>query len=145
LIYSPAVYQLEVFGEALAMGLALGILIDGYRVLRGLVAPPVKVTHLVDFIFWCVITAVFVTVLMTRFWGELYAYSYLGLALGYLLYFYLLGDHFVFFWSKLFGIIFRAVNLIFNPALKVVAYLVQKISIILRQVAGFILNLKNTS
>ncbi len=108
--YSPALYQFEIFMVALLIGKAIGISIDFYRVLRNYYAPGLRVTFFVDFIFWCILTAVIMAVIMFKLWGQMYFFSYLGLASGYLIYTYLFSRHVILFWLRLSRLIFRLVK-----------------------------------
>ncbi len=83
-IISPALHQFSLFAVALLLGGGLGIVLDIYRVLRSGWG---QKHGLSDFIFWIIITAASLGVIIFFTRGEVYFYTYLGLAAGYLCYY----------------------------------------------------------
>jgi len=78
----PVSIQIGNFLMTIFCGLLIGVLFDGYRVIRGILTPKTLITGLGDLIFWFVSTlVVFATLLLTN-WGEVRLYVFLGLAIG---------------------------------------------------------------
>ncbi len=107
--YSPALYQFEIFGAAILMGVTLGILIDFYRMFRKYFSPGLKTTPYVDFIFWCIVSTGFIAFIIIKLWGEVYFFSYLGLVSGYLIYLYFFSRHVAMFWDRALKAVYKIV------------------------------------
>lgn len=99
--------QLALFLEALALGFAIGLGYDFYRAFcfyRG--RPPAAALFLGDCLFWLLATGASLIYLLLYRGGQLYFYSYAGLALGALIYFSLLSGFLRRWWSKLLRVLF---------------------------------------
>ena len=78
--------QIYVFLVTLYGGIIIGLIYDLYRIFRGIFNPKKIATMIEDFIFWIVISIAAVSVLIFGNEGELRFYTFLGFALGALLY-----------------------------------------------------------
>lgn len=82
----PVSVQIGNFLMTIFCGLLMGVLFDGYRVVRGILTPRTIFTDIGDLMFWGVSTlVVFATLLVTN-WGEVRLYVFLGLAIGIFVY-----------------------------------------------------------
>jgi len=99
--FSPAFYQAEIFLTAVILGIFVGTVIDFYRSLRNYYSPTIKTTFVLDVFLWCVLTAIIIAVIMFMLWGEVYFFTYLGLAAGYFLYLYTLSAYSLAFFYRL--------------------------------------------
>ena len=79
--------QAAVFGVMTVTGFLLGILFDGYRVLRGTARLKKWSTALADLLYWLVATAVVFGILLFSNGGELRLYVFIGLFAGAALYY----------------------------------------------------------
>lgn len=79
--------QAAVFGVMTVTGFLLGVLFDGYRVLRGTVGLKKWSTALADLLYWLVATAVVFGILLFSNGGELRLYVFIGLFTGAVLYY----------------------------------------------------------
>lgn len=79
--------QAAVFGVMAATGFLLGILFDGYRVLRGTARLKKWSTALADLLYWLIATAVVFGILLFSNGGELRLYVFIGLFAGAALYY----------------------------------------------------------
>jgi len=80
-------FQFQAFCITIAAGVAVGILFDVYRVLRGLTGPGRFFTCLGDLLFWALAVSVVFAFLIYGNWGEVRLYVFLGLISGAGLYF----------------------------------------------------------
>ena len=78
--------QLYAFGIILLAGLSMGMMVDVYRVLRGILRPGLVSTAILDLIFWALLTPILIIYLLLANWGELRAYVVIGLVLGFAFY-----------------------------------------------------------
>jgi hypothetical protein len=78
----PLLVQAVAFVVAGLTGIACGLALDGYRVLRRVLGPPRRVGHLLDVLFVAAVFPVVATGLLLTGWGELRAYSVGGLLVG---------------------------------------------------------------
>lgn len=92
-IIDPVSIQIENFLITVFCGLLVGLLFDGYRVLRGILNPKTLFTDVGDLIFWVVSTMVVFTALLLTNWGEVRVYVFLGLIIGFSVYVKLLSRH----------------------------------------------------
>lgn len=83
--------QLYVFALMLLTGMALGLIFDIYRVLRGLIRLRGLVGDVGDLLVWLLVAPLILVGVLLASWGELRAYIFIGLALGAGLYFFLAG------------------------------------------------------
>lgn len=105
---SPAVQQLIAFLEALAMGAFFAAVYDLYRSLRMQFRRlPAALSVTADCLFWIAAAAATILFLVYRRWGEIYAYTYCGLAGGFIIYFYFFSSFLLPLWQKGFGFLFR--------------------------------------
>lgn len=79
--------QLHTFIITIATGIFLGILFDGYRVLRGTFRPRVVMTWVADLLYWLIATVVVFLALVVSNWGELRFYVFLGIVSGVIVYY----------------------------------------------------------
>jgi spore cortex biosynthesis protein YabQ len=82
----PVSVQLENFLITILSGMLVGLLFDGYRVLRGIINPRVIITDIGDLIFWLVATLLVFGTLLFVNWGEVRLYVFVGLTIGFALY-----------------------------------------------------------
>lgn len=78
----PVSIQIESFLITVLCGIIIGLLFDGYRILRGILNPRTFVTDIGDLIFWALSTLVVYTTLLFTNWGEVRLYVFIGLAIG---------------------------------------------------------------
>ena len=79
--------QLYIFLASTYGGMLIGFIYDLYRVFRGVFKPGKIVTLLQDFFFWIVIAGVAMSVLLFSASGQIRLFSFLGLSLGMILYY----------------------------------------------------------
>ncbi|HHT74042.1 MAG TPA: hypothetical protein GX008_10060 [Firmicutes bacterium] len=78
--------QLYAFGIILLAGLTIGLVVDVYRVIRGILRPGLVSTAILDLMFWALLTPILVIYLLLANWGQLRGYVILGLILGFAFY-----------------------------------------------------------
>lgn len=64
----------------------MGLLIDVYRVLRGILRPGLASTAILDLMFWALLTPILIVYLLLANWGQLRGYVVIGILLGFLFY-----------------------------------------------------------
>lgn len=105
---SPAVQQLIAFLEALLLGVVYAAIYDFYRSigvqLRRFSA---YLSFAADCFFWIAAAAATVAFLVYRRWGEIFVYTYGGLAGGFIIYFYFFSKYLFPLWVKGFAAFFR--------------------------------------
>ena len=74
--------QIWIFSITILTGILLGILFDGYRVLRNNCKPREIWTWFTDLLYWLLATAVVFTALIASNWGELRFYVFMGILSG---------------------------------------------------------------
>jgi len=79
--------QWQIFLALGGAGLVLAFIGDCYRVGRYFWRPGLPGTYIGDAMFWLVLTSLAFILLMAINWGEVRAYVFLGLGLGFFLYF----------------------------------------------------------
>lgn len=105
---SPAFQQLVSFLEAVSLGLLFAFLYDFYRALRSQLLPLTPLISVsADFFVWLIAAVAAVIFFVYRRWGELFIYIYIGLAVGFVLYFCYLSRYVLPLWGKGFGFIAR--------------------------------------
>lgn len=78
--------QLYAFLVTIITGIAIGILFDFYKVIRGLTRPRKAFTYLGDLAFWIIATLVVFFMLLIGNWGEIRFYVVIGVFAGTALY-----------------------------------------------------------
>lgn len=78
--------QLYAFGIILLAGLTIGLVVDVYRVIRGILRPGLVSTTILDLMFWALLTPILVIYLLLANWGQLRGYVIMGLILGFAFY-----------------------------------------------------------
>ncbi|MGI6640879.1 MAG: spore cortex biosynthesis protein YabQ [Limnochordia bacterium] len=78
--------QLYAFGIILLAGLTIGLVVDVYRVIRGILRPGLVSTAILDLMFWALLTPILVIYLLLANWGQLRGYVIMGLILGFAFY-----------------------------------------------------------
>ncbi|SCG84225.1 hypothetical protein DW1_2665 [Proteiniborus sp. DW1] len=78
--------QAYVFLATLYGGIVMGFIYDLYRIFRYYLKPKKVATFIEDFIFWIIISVVFLTVILYTNWGEIRGYIFLGFFTGAFLY-----------------------------------------------------------
>ncbi len=122
---TPMSNQFILFCEAAALGLLVGANYDIFRALRACCR--IKRTSLVfitDIFFWLSATIYCLWFIFYYRWGEIYTFTYFGLAVGAVAYFPLLSPHFFKFWYKFFSAVIKFLALIrrmFRRLLTIVA------------------------
>ncbi len=105
---SPAVQQLIAFLEAMAMGAFYAAVYDLYRALRMQFRRlPAAISVTADCLFWVAAAVATILFLFYRRRGEIYTYTYGGLAGGFIVYFYFFSNYLLPIWQKGFGLLFR--------------------------------------
>lgn len=79
--------QVITFLMTIVTGILLGMLFDGYRVLRGIFNPRILATGVADLLYWIIATGVVFTSLVLSNWGELRFYVFIGILSGLGLYY----------------------------------------------------------
>lgn len=79
--------QVTTFVMTMVIGILLGVLFDGYRVLRGIFNPRALMTWFTDLLYWLIATAVVFISLVLSNWGELRFYVFIGIIGGLGLYY----------------------------------------------------------
>lgn len=78
--------QSYVFFATLYGGIIMGFIYDLYRIFRYYLKPKKIATFIEDFIFWIIISVVFLTVILYANWGQIRGYIFLGFFSGAFLY-----------------------------------------------------------
>ncbi|GEA14562.1 MAG: hypothetical protein PWR22_1137 [Moorella sp. (in: firmicutes)] len=82
----PVLEQWQIFLALCGAGLLLAFAFDCYRVGRYFWRPERLCTHIGDALFWLIFTVLTFILLMLINWGEIRAYVFLALGLGFALY-----------------------------------------------------------
>lgn len=82
----PVTIQIANFLITIFNGMIIGLLFDGYRVLRGIMTPKMLITELGDLLFWLIATMLVFGTLIFINWGEVRLYIFIGLMIGFVLY-----------------------------------------------------------
>lgn len=77
--------QVQNFLITVLSGIVIGILFDGYRLLRGILLPKVLATGIGDLLFCLVVTMFVFCALILINWGELRSYIFIGLIIGFVI------------------------------------------------------------
>jgi len=96
--------QLFAFTEAVVLGAALAICFDVYRAVRFQIRRHLLKLLLIaaDCLYWIAAALACIIIIISRRWGEIYFYSYLGLAGGFSLYLVMLSRFLLPFWNAFF-------------------------------------------
>lgn len=78
--------QAYIFFTTLYGGIVMGFVYDMYRIFRYYLKPKKVATFIEDFIFWIIISVIFLTVILYTNWGEIRGYVFLGFFSGAFLY-----------------------------------------------------------
>ncbi|WIV13048.1 spore cortex biosynthesis protein YabQ [Proteiniborus sp. MB09-C3] len=78
--------QVYIFFATLYGGIVMGFIYDLYRIFRYYLRPKKVATFIEDFIFWIIISVIFLTVILYTNWGEIRGYIFLGFFSGAFLY-----------------------------------------------------------
>ena len=78
--------QAYIFLATLYGGIVMGFVYDLYRIFRYYLKPKKVATFIEDFIFWIIISVIFLTVILYTNWGEIRGYIFLGFFAGAFLY-----------------------------------------------------------
>lgn len=78
--------QAYIFFATLYGGIIMGFVYDVYRIFRYYLKPKKVATFIEDFIFWIIISTIFLTVILYTNWGEIRGYVFLGFFSGAFLY-----------------------------------------------------------
>ena len=94
--------QFSLFSEAMVLGLLLGAYYDLFRALRACCRMRrVLLVFITDGLFWFTATIYCLWFIFYYRWGEIYTFTYIGLASGAVAYYFLLSPHLFGFWYKL--------------------------------------------
>ncbi|HPU00737.1 MAG: hypothetical protein GX890_03315 [Firmicutes bacterium] len=105
---APALQQLIAFLEAAALGAIYAAVYDVYRSLRLQFRHlPAVLSVTADCLFWAAAAAATILFLFYRRQGEIHAYTYGGLAGGFILYFYFLSGYLLPYWRRGFAFLLR--------------------------------------
>lgn len=102
----PLTSQFYAFLITVLAGIAIGVIFDFYRVIRGLARPRKVFTYLGDLVFWVISTMVIFFLLLVGNWGEIRFYVFVGILTGIGLYLRCLSRYFI----KTFGLLFFIVR-----------------------------------
>ncbi len=98
--------QFTLFCEAALMGLLVGINYDVFRALRACCRIRRRsLVFITDILFWFTATVYCLWFIFYYRWGEIYTFTYFGLAVGAVLYFLWASRYLFQFWYKYFSII----------------------------------------
>lgn len=78
--------QAYIFFTTLYGGVVMGFVYDMYRIFRYYLKPKKVATFIEDFIFWIIMSVIFLTVILYTNWGEIRGYVFLGFFSGAFLY-----------------------------------------------------------
>lgn len=78
--------QLYIFFATLYGGIVMGFVYDLYRIFRYYLKPKKVATFIEDFVFWIIISVIFLIVILYTNWGEIRGYVFLGFFCGAFLY-----------------------------------------------------------
>lgn len=78
--------QAYIFFATLYGGIVMAFVYDIYRIFRYYLKPKKVATFIEDFIFWIIISVIFLTVILYANWGEIRGYVFLGFFSGAFLY-----------------------------------------------------------
>lgn len=78
--------QAYIFFATLYGGIVMGFVYDIYRIFRYYLKPKKVATFIEDFVFWIIISVIFLTVILYTNWGEIRGYVFLGFFSGAFLY-----------------------------------------------------------
>ncbi|GMA99114.1 spore cortex biosynthesis protein YabQ [Pelosinus sp. IPA-1] len=98
--------QVITFLITIATGILLGVLFDGYRVLRGTFRPKVLTTWFTDLLYWLLATVIVFLALVISNWGELRFYVFLGIISGVVFYYRLLSLYTI----RLFSVVIKLIK-----------------------------------
>lgn len=104
--------QVITFLITIATGIILGVLFDGYRVLRGTFRPKVLTTWFTDLLYWLLATVIVFLALVISNWGELRFYVFLGIISGVVFYYRLLSLYTIRLFSVVIKVIKKTIMLI---------------------------------
>lgn len=82
----PIFEQILIFLGTILIGFLVGITYDFYWVIRKMLRPSKIGTFIGDIIFWILITIIVFVCLILGNWGDVRAYVYLGIVIGFYLY-----------------------------------------------------------
>lgn len=115
---SPVFTQFNLLVYSLLAGVLTGILFDFYRVLRGLEAPNRVITFIEDTLFW-ILTSIIVFIFLLRTnYAYLREYVFISIALGIILYMWILSKYFI----KLEYRFARSITLFIRVTFKYIVY-----------------------
>lgn len=101
--------QFTLFSEAAALGLLLGAYYDIFRALRACCRiRNLRLVFISDSLFWLSATVYCLWFIFYYRWGEIYTFTYFGLAVGAVAYFFWLSPFLFKFWYKLFSAVIQA-------------------------------------
>ncbi len=107
-VSSPAVQQLIAFLEALLLGSVYAAVYDFYRSIGVQIRRfSAALSFSADCIFWIAAAAATIAFLVYRRWGEIFVYTYGGLAGGFIIYFNFFSKYLFPVWVKGFSALFR--------------------------------------
>ncbi|MEW9122371.1 MAG: spore cortex biosynthesis protein YabQ [Thermotaleaceae bacterium] len=99
--------QIYIFLATTYGGIIIGFIYDLYRIFRNLFHPKKITTMIQDIFFWMVIAVVAIWVLIFSASGQLRFYSFLGFALGVLLYHWSFSSFIIHFTMKMAKLLYR--------------------------------------
>lgn len=124
--------QFSLFSEAAALGFLLGVYYDVFRALRAYYRiDNARIIFITDSLFWFTATVYCLWFIFYYRWGEIYIYTYFGLAVGAAAYFFWFSSYLFKFWYKFFSVIMRAVTFalqLVQRAMDIAAYPARRVS-----------------
>ena len=113
--------QAGTFLATAAAGMVLGILYDCFRILRRVLRHTTAITTIEDAIFWVASTLLMFAFLLNRNFGDIRSFIFMGLALGAILYFFMLSRFFMKFAMAVLKLLKRLVITIITPIIAISA------------------------
>lgn len=79
--------QAVLFFMTIGIGFVIGLVYDGFRILRKIIYHPDFLTYLEDVIYWLIVSVIMFYIMLNKNYGEIRFFSILGVFLGMCLYF----------------------------------------------------------
>jgi spore cortex biosynthesis protein YabQ len=106
--------QFNLIFFSLVAGVITGVLFDLYRVFRGLENPNVVVTFIEDTLFWIFTGIVVFIFLLSTNYAYMREYVYIAIAVGVILYMWLISKHFIKVQYKVIRFVTKFIRVSFN-------------------------------
>ena len=127
--------QLYIFLATLYGGMVIGFIYDLYRIFRGIFRPKKLATLIEDLIFWIVIGAAALVVLLFSNDGQLRFYTFLGFAMGALIYISVLSPYVL----RCIILILKIIKKILSKLLHILLFPLRKLILLIKRPCRWIL------